>query len=304
MKVWPIALLAISATGMASAQPVPRAVTLQAVDPLRVNDDDFARHRAPAEWTGLDVMRLSFRENGYDWQLFRIINKGAPDGPAWIVLHDSENPAFDSALAALRNYGGSLIAVTTPGAARTMPPGPATPAGLRCQRETGGSLCDPNRNFGPDTPLFTAAILSIRQPGQPVIAIHTNTLGLQGDGHGGSGSVSLRTASGAVKPGSWPKPPESMPGGMNDDSFVLVPVATLPAAPDAACGGKLVAAGINLYYERVQAARDDGSLSNHILLRAPGTFFNLEARHPEIDGGTAQARHDAMVKALMAQCVR
>jgi hypothetical protein len=296
-------MLALSPT-LAAAQSLPPGVAIQTVNPLNVVDDDFARHRNAAEWAGLAVARLSFRENDYDWQAFRITNAVVPDGPAWIVLHDSENPAFDSALVALRNYGGTLIAVTTAGAARTMSPGPKSPAGLRCQRETSGKHCDPNRNFGPDTPLFTATILSIRAPGQPVIAIHTNTRGIQGDRHGGSGSVSLRLASGAVKPGSWPKPPVSKPGGMNDDSFVLVPVPTLPAAPDAACGAKLVAAGINFYYERVQAASDDGSLSNHILLRAPGAFFNLEARHPESDGGTPQSRHETMVNALMAHCIR
>ncbi len=289
--LFPLALLAAPAL----AQPL---------DPLTIVDDDFARHRNALAWQGLKVERIAVTENGYVWQMYRITNAAKPVGPAWIILHDNEDPAFDSALAAVRRHGGAMIVVDTPGAQRNMPPGPASPAALKCQAETppGTRLCDPNRNFGAGTPKFTSAILSIRQPGQPVIAIHTNTPGIAGDGKGGSGTISLRNAAGVVKPGSWPKPPIRKTGGMNDDSFVLIPVASLPSAPDPACGAKVIAAGVNVYYERVTAAKDDGSLSNHILLRAPGAFFNLEARHPEGDGGTPHDRHAAMVAAVIAHC--
>src|SRR5690348_682983 len=93
------ALLAIAAAALLAA-PVPSAEP--GVDPLSIADDDFARHRDPAEWRGLAVERVEFREAPVRWRLWRIVNSARLRGPLWLVPHDNEHGAFDAALVAVR----------------------------------------------------------------------------------------------------------------------------------------------------------------------------------------------------------
>jgi hypothetical protein len=63
-------------------QPKPDSATqVTSVDPLTVEDDDFARHRDPAEWKGLAVSRIEFREERAAWRLWRIENARHRRGP-------------------------------------------------------------------------------------------------------------------------------------------------------------------------------------------------------------------------------
>src|SRR5207244_904631 len=68
------------------------------VDPLSVQDDDFARHRDPADWRGLTVSRIEFREERGAWRLWRIANVRHRRGPLWFVPHDNENAGFEAGL--------------------------------------------------------------------------------------------------------------------------------------------------------------------------------------------------------------
>ncbi|NWN23090.1 hypothetical protein GY661_24895, partial [Escherichia coli] len=77
-------LLAIAAAALFAASP-PDAATVRAVDPLTVQDDDFARHRDPAEWRGLAVSAIEFREERASWRLWRIANAKHSDGPLFFV---------------------------------------------------------------------------------------------------------------------------------------------------------------------------------------------------------------------------
>jgi hypothetical protein len=61
------------------------------VDPLTVNDDDFARHRDPAEWRGLIVTRIEFHDERAHWRLWRITHRERRKGPLFFVPHDNEN---------------------------------------------------------------------------------------------------------------------------------------------------------------------------------------------------------------------
>ena len=79
------------------------------VDPLTVDDDDFARHRDPSEWKGLKVSRVEFVEWGVSWRLWMIEAVARRDGPLWVVPHDNENAAFEASLVAARAYGGTIV---------------------------------------------------------------------------------------------------------------------------------------------------------------------------------------------------
>ena len=103
-------LPALVAALLFTASP-PDAAKVRPVDPLGVQDDDFARHRDPAEWRGLNVSAVEFREERARWRLWRIANAEHPRGPLFFVPHDNENAGFEAGLVAVRKYGGVLIAI-------------------------------------------------------------------------------------------------------------------------------------------------------------------------------------------------
>ncbi len=70
-------LLAIAAAALFAASP-PDAATVRAVDPMTVQDDDFARHRDPAEWWVSPSRRSSSARSVPSWRLWRIANAKHP----------------------------------------------------------------------------------------------------------------------------------------------------------------------------------------------------------------------------------
>lgn len=268
-------------------------------------DDDIARHRRVGEnWDDIVVARKRFDENGFRWELLRLTSKLRPQGPLWVVLHDDEDAAFDSAIAALRLYGGVMVAVNS---------GPGAPRNQvghgQCGRHNAVvTRCDPNRNFTDRAPAFSAAFLDARPAGQPIIAFHTNKPGFAGDGRGGSGHISLI----GRPPSRGGRPPAIhnaywgngiAPLLDNPDSFLLMPFVAAgrePAMRDIACRRELNDAGINVWHEPVGLS--DGSLSNLIALRYPGvTYFNIESRE-EPNLSVAADRHAVILAALHARC--
>jgi hypothetical protein len=269
-----------------------------------VQDDDLERHRAePAFLQGVQVSELRFRENGFDWHLLRFVNADRPDGPLWVVPHDDENAAFDAMIAALRKYGGTGIAVDTGPASTRRQPG-SGPCGVRPMVS---SACDPNRNFDRRTPLFSSAILDLRQAGQPVIALHTNSDGFAGDGEGGRGDISMLDAAayraGVVRPranGYFGN--GTVPQLDNPDIYAILPYARAKglSAADVKCRQALNAAGANVWHEHVGVS--DGSLSNHVALNLPDVrYMNAEARRDADLAEAAQAQL-LMVDAYLGQC--
>jgi hypothetical protein len=72
------------------------------------------RNRDNVEFlAGSSVSEARFSEAGFNWHLLRFVNDAKPDGPLWVVPHDDENAAFDAAIAALKHYGGVVIAVNS-----------------------------------------------------------------------------------------------------------------------------------------------------------------------------------------------
>jgi hypothetical protein len=285
---------ALLATG-ATAQVVPG----NPIDPLSIADDDFARHRRPAEWQGLSVRPIIFAENGVTWRVWRIANLRRPRGPLWFVPHDNENAAFDAALELVRSWGGVAIVVDVD------PFGASYDA--RFNRSSGEPI-DPNRNFYDAFPLYSTTLLADLAGGRgPIVALHTNaagydsTLSLCGPrGDTGSGEISVlfcdatRSPRRAVAP-RWP---------FDDTDTLAVSPALAGADPRASfCAKRLIALDFNLVFERVGSS--DGSLSNYAALHGLD-YVNLETRDRGLDpAGLAAARDRlvAMADAVMRECV-
>ncbi|MBL0925223.1 MAG: hypothetical protein IBJ12_12250 [Sphingomonadaceae bacterium] len=273
---------------------------------LQLEDDDLRRNQGVSGFLdGIAVSQLRFSENGFDWHLIRFTNPAKPDGPLWMVPHDDENAAFDAMIAAVKEYGGVGIAVNSgPGSLRRQ--AGYGPCGVRLAKS---SSCDPNRNFDHHTPLFTSAFLSQRVPGQPVIALHTNTHGFSGDGQGGRGEITIvdRDAyrRGEIKPrdgGLFAIQPR--PEMANYDTLGLTAYLASEGKPpkDAEkCGRAIADAGVHFWHERV--IQSDGSMSNYLVLNQPDIpYFNAESRD-DIDLALSASRHAIMVKAYIERCM-
>jgi hypothetical protein len=258
-------LIWLALASAAAGDPDTRVIP---TDPLTAPDDDFARHRDPAEWRGLTVSRIEFREERAAWRLWRIANVRHRRGPLWFVPHDNENAGFEAALEAVRKYGGTLIAVDT-GIAED---------GLRMNRAVDyGRPVDPNRNFDTALPGYARRILADLRPGMPIIALHTNARGFDtGESRcnqsdpSGQGVISIRYCDDTLTPSpsrrrAWP---------WDDDDTVAFATYRTGDAPSAAfCRDGMIAADFNVVQERVVAS--DRSLSNYAVLHGLD-YLNFE----------------------------
>ena len=268
-------------------------------DVATLNDDDIARNAAdPKFLDGLEIAQTRFSEAGFDWHLIRFINAEKPYGPLWAVPHDDENAAFDAAIAAVKLYGGVVVAVNSgPGSSRFQ-----YGSGSCGGRPGVVTRCDPNRNFSAATPLYTSAYLGQLPEGQPVIALHTNS-----PGYGqGSGNITILDTAAAVKGITRPRKDghfgQNQPAILNDpDSYAILPYrAPLIPQQDKLCRAALVGQGVHVWHERV--GKSDGSLSNHIVLALPTIrYVNMESRR-ETDLSVAAERHRQMIEAYLKGC--
>lgn len=238
------------------------------VDGLTVQDDDFARHRDPADWQGLEVRRIEFREERGAWRLWRIANLRHRRGPLWFVPHDNENAAFEAGLEAVRKYGGTLIVVDAGVSAD----------GVRMNRAVDyGRPIDPNRNFDSALPGYARRILRDLAPGMPIIALHTNARGFDtGDSHcnksdpPGQGVISIRYCDDVLTP----SPSQRREWPWDDDDTVAFATYRAKDGPSAAfCHDQMVAADFNVVQERVVTS--DRSLSNYAVLHGLD-YLNFE----------------------------
>lgn len=285
------------------AQPVG-AVELpwQAVDKSEIasiTDDDLDRHASdPAFLDGLSVSQTRFSENGFDWHILKFSNVQQPVGPLWAVPHDDENAAFEAAIAAVKSYGGTVIAVNSGAGSSRFQSGNGTCGG----RPAIVTRCDPNRNFSAATPLYTAAYVSELHPGQPIIALHTNSPGFGA----GKGNITIldsaAAARGLVRPRQGGFFGMNPPAALNDpDTYAILPYRG-PKVPivDSTCREALIAAGVHVWHEHV--GRSDGSLSNYVTLSMPGiSYVNMESRR-EADLSIAAERHRLMIAAYQLGC--
>lgn len=268
----PLAILAAAWLSLGAAPPeAPPVVT--PVDPLTVQDDDFMRHRDPAEWRGLDVSRIEFKNERARWRFWRIENARHRQGPLWFVPHDNENGGFEAAFAALRKYGGTAIVVDS-GVA------PGHDGERRNQAVDYGKSIDPNRNFDSALPRYAHQVLEPLAHGAwPIIALHTNAPGFDTTDSlcnrsdpKGDGIISIRFCDQYYTPTqsrtrAWPFD--------DDDSVGFATYLTSGNPSDAFCNDQLVAADFNIVHERVVTS--DGSLSNYAVLHGLA-YLNFETR--------------------------
>jgi hypothetical protein len=294
-----IAALGAAWLALAGIAP-PDQVRATRVDPLTVADDDFARHRNPAEWSGLSVSRIEFREERGNWRLFRIASIARPRGPLWFVPHDNENAGFEAALAGVRAYGGVVIVVDS-GIAQDRD------GTRRNMAVEFGRPIDPNRNFRDGYPLYSSTILADYARGaRPIIALHTNAPGFdptysrcnRSDPQG-QGEVSIRFCDDVMQP--HPSAGRAWP--FDDDDSVAYVAHRAGASPFSAyCGKALAMADFNVIFEKVTTS--DGSLSNYALLRGLD-YVNFETQERGLDpAALADGRNRlvAMVDRAMTLC--
>jgi hypothetical protein len=212
---------------------------------------------------------------GRSWIIQRY-QSGRP-GPLWIVPHDDENSAFVSGVAALRRHGGVLVAVDNNGARtnESRDPNRIFGAAGRCH----------GHGSGPVAPHFTHEMLRYRFAGYPIIALHSNLRGYQGDGADGQGNTSILLGGRhrTPFPAAAPYPGSASPA----DTLVFVAGARRePVEATAQLIAQLNRAGVNVMYEHVAPAWTDCSLSNFALLANLAPYINIETVEGDPDTQT------------------
>jgi hypothetical protein len=273
---------------------------IQVSDINSLADDDVLRHaNDPTYFSGLVISESKFSEAGFNWHLIRFVNVAKPLGPLWAVPHDDENAAFDAAIEAVKTYGGVAVMVNSGLGSSRKQEGNGTCGG----RSAIISKCDPNRNFSTATPLFTKAYTEQLVPGQPIVALHTNT-----PGHGrGQGDITILDAKAAAKGKIRPRKNghfgDNGPLSLKDhDTYAIMPFLPPKIPPqDMQCREALTGQGMHVWHERVD--RSDGSFSNYVALSMPGTaYVNMESRR-ETDLVVAAERHRLMIAAYLNSCL-
>lgn len=121
-----------------------------------IDDDDLWRNRALIDSNGLHVEKETLTEAGIKFE-FVTISAAGKDGPTFVVLHDNEDEAFDTAINAVVHFGGKLVAIEN-----------------NRHRKIQG--IDPNRIFDKsEFEKYTEVFEKIYSSQQRVIALHNNT---------------------------------------------------------------------------------------------------------------------------------
>ena len=252
---------------------------------LSDSDGDLARVD-PALLAELCVSVAQVNDGGRTWTIERF-QSGRP-GPLWIVPHDDENSAFASGVAALHRHGGILVAVDNYGwrTNESRDPNRIFGSAARCHGD--GS--------GPVAPLFTTEMLRHRFAGYPIIALHTNLRGYEGDGADGQGNTSILL--GGPHRTQFPAA-ASYPGSVSPPD-TLAFVAGAGQAPDEATAqliAQLNSLGVNVIYEHVAPGWTDCSLSNFALLSNLAVYINIET--VEGDAETQTRLIDEVMRLLL-----
>ena len=258
------------------AAPVPLVPAPSVcLPPGDISDPSGAVTRNAAALAAADICNVShtFTQDTLQWNLLVVRNRQRSGSVFWVVPHDDEGAAFDSAVASVREYGGTVVAVKTGG-----------------QRENAGR--DPNRNFDrgsgrlcPSQPshstVFAREVLRWREGQAPIVALHTNDPGFTGDKRSGMGTISIRLSSQRLKPFRAARAIGRSP----DDTMVYVTSQQPPEQNPELMGfvSRLNARRVNVLYEIVNAGSNDCSLSNYAVLENLGRYFNVEAINGDME---------------------
>ncbi len=267
--------------------PVPRSIATL-ISPLEksdYNNPDIRRnHKALKK---LCLYRAVFHEGNQNWKMLLVFNHYKPHGAFWFLPHDNENTAFDSAVYAVRRYGGGFLAVDS---------------GDR--RYHAGQ--DPNRNFSDShskvpsccyqkapSPIYTRNVFRIinafKKSGMPYLALHNNT-------NGGGVSI-LKSSKGVQSFLAYPLEQVIHGKGLKDEDS-LVYIAGSHAKPPSRKINRLLHEGMHVKYERVNRANNDCSMSNYVVLgKHSERYYNIEAQHG--DGRTQRKMIDKLMEHIM-----
>jgi len=227
---------------------------------------------------GVCMHSLFFKEAKYEWELLLIYNVNQPKGLFWFLPHDDENSAFDSAVYAIKKYGGGMLSVVSGN-----------------HRHFKGQ--DPNRNFGIDketvkvckkqyypAPLYAQYIFEIidsyKAKNLPYMSLHNNKNGWYGNG--GSGGVSILNESRYVKSYPSGKVLSGLAKGIKDEDS-LVYIAGTDKYPNKLKLQSLLDKGIHVKYEIVNQRNNDCSMSNFVILNKRDDYFNIETEEGSTD---------------------
>jgi hypothetical protein len=250
--------------------PEPKPGPCLKVDEVQDGDGDFRRNEKLLSSDGLCINQKRFQEGGLSWNLQIVRNTRRPNTVLWMVPHDNENAAFDTAVRGVIDYGGTIVAVETGG-----------------ERFNQGQ--DPNRNFDAGTglrcaqqrapsPVYTREVLQWLPDSHRIVALHSNEPGYAGDGRGGSGGISILHA----LPGNIPfRSARSINARSPDDTLVFVASVRGPQQDPGLKRfvNDLNASGINVMYETVSKTHNDCSLSNFAALSGLRDYINVEVVH-------------------------
>jgi hypothetical protein len=225
----------------------------------------------------LCMYQVAFRENKFLWKMLLVFNPKKKNGPFWFLPHDDENTAFSSAVYATKKYGGGFLAVESHGGRYFM-----------------GQ--DPNRNFGETTqtartcnkqkfaaPKYSRNVFQIidafKKKGQPYLAMHNNKNGWYGNG--GTGGISIQHSSISTKSYLSGKVKIGQKKGIKDEDS-LVYIAGTSTIPLNSKLNSLLKGGMHTKYEVVNKNNNDCSMSNYVVLKKGGNYYNIESEHGDM----------------------
>lgn len=266
-----LVLTALAGTHTAAAQSCkPLSVPDGCMDPARVADPDVRANLEKFKCGGLCYREKTVTIKGSEVRLQFVTNPARRRGPVWVVPHDNEDSAFDTAVYSAIAYGGGFVAVEN-AERRILPNG-----------------VDPNRAFGSAkvkctgrgvaSSSYTKAVMEFAGTGNLFLSLHSND-----DGHGnGRGHISAeRKKAGALHGFMSPNPrTQSLADG--DNAILLAGTEAANEGNAAALVSHFTNAGINVIYEQVKRARNDCSLSNYLVAERgaqTGNYYNIEVQH-------------------------
>jgi hypothetical protein len=216
----------------------------------------------------LNVSLLGFKEGKYSWYLFLVTNPKHPQGPFWFLPHDNENSAFDSAVYAIKKYGGGFLSLVNGDKRYNINQDPNRNFSLNSTKE-------PSCKFQKSaSPIYTFRIMQIinsyKAPNMPYLTLHNNT---------NRGGISILKKSSSTKSYSPYSKKEILKAkGLADEDNLVYIAGTSPNPPLSKIK-KLLNMGLNVKYEYVTAKNNDCSLSNFIILNYGNNYYNIEAEH-------------------------
>lgn len=230
---------------------------------VAIDDDDLWRNREFIASHGLIVETEALDEGDITFEFVTIRAVGR-SGPTFVILHDNEDEAFDTAVQAIVQFGGQVVAIEN----------------NRHRRIDG---IDPNQIFEtPEFTMFTEYFEKLFSDQRRVIALHNNTNACNNH----KKSICVNNPRENVT--AFPAP------GSDVDDLIWISAATnvLENEGQRPLIDQLNGRGVNVLYEHVGDYKDH-SMSEWAA-KSGRAYFNIEAQHYHLH------QQAAMLEALLS----